>query len=194
MTYPKVLNLTQQSIEGGSPRVTEVLDKALKQVGFIPNMYGYMANLPGLLDTYLFGYNQFRANSSFNSVEQEVVFLTISRANACHYCVAAHSFMADAKSKVPVEVTDAIRNGTSIQDTKLRALSEFTLTILNTRGRPEHSDIVAFLAAGYTEQNVLDILLAISVKSLSNYANHLFNTPLDDIFKSREWNPVSIEK
>lgn len=188
MSEHRTLNLPQQSIEAGSTKVKEVLEKALKQVGFIPNMYGYMANVPGMLDTYLFGYNQFRTESGFNSVEQEVVFLTISRANGCHYCVAVHSFIADAMSKVPVEVTDAIRNGTTIPDTKLKALSEFTLATLNTRGRPEQSDVALFLTREYTEQNILDILLAISVKTLSNYANHLFNTPLDDMFKSRKWN------
>ena len=187
MSAPFVLNLQQQSIEAGSPKVKTVLEKALKQVGFIPNMYGYMANVPGMLDTYLFGYDQFRTESGFSSVEQEVVFLTVSRANGCHYCVAAHSFIADKMSKVPDEVTNAIRNGQVIPDAKLQVLSKFTLVMLDTKGRPDQDDVAVFLAAGYSEQHVLDILLAISVKTLSNYANHLFNTPLDDMFKSREW-------
>ena len=187
MSAPLVLKLTQQSIEVGSPKVKAVLEKALKQVGFIPNMYSVMANSPGMLDTYLFGYDQFRTESGFSSVEQEVVFLTISHSNGCHYCVAAHSFIADKMSKVPVEVTNAIRHGKTIPDVKLQALSRFTLNMLDTRGRPDQDDVAEFLAAGYSEQHVLDILLAISVKTLSNYANHLFNTPLDDMFKSREW-------
>ena len=59
--------------------------------------------------------------------------------------------------------------------------------MLDKRGHPDQDVVAMFLAAGYSEQHVLDILLAISVKTLSNYANHLFNTPLDDMFKSREW-------
>ena len=187
MSVPFVLNLQPQSIKDGAPKVKAVLEKALKQVGFIPNMYSFMANSPGMLDTYLFGFDQFRTQSGFNPVEQEVVFLTISRANSCHYCVAAHSFIADKMSKVPVVVTDAIRNGKIIPDLKLQALSKFSLAMIDTRGRPDQIDVAEFLAAGYSEQHVLDILLAISVKTLSNYANHLFNTPLDDMFKSREW-------
>lgn len=187
MPAQPTLTLPKQSIESGSPRVKEVLDRALKQVGFIPNMYGYMVNSPALLDTYLFGYNQFRTESGFTSVEQEVVFLIISRENGCHYCVSAHSVIADAFSKVPVEVTDAIRNGTTIPDSKLKALSDFAKVLLNTRGRPGKNEVAAFIAAGYTETHVLSILLAISVKTLSNYANHLFETPLDDMFKTREW-------
>ena len=95
--------------------------------------------------------------------------------------------IADKMSKVPVVVTDAIRNGKIIPDLKLQALSKFSLAMIDTRGRPDQIDVAEFLAAGYSEQHVLDILLAISVKTLSNYANHLFNTPLDDMFKSREW-------
>lgn len=190
MSQQPTLSLPLQTMEGGSPRAKEVLEKALKQVGFIPNMYGYMVNSPALLDTYLFGYNQFRTESGLNPVEQEVVFLTISRENACHYCVAAHSLIADAFSKVPTEVTDAIRNGTDIPDARLKALSRFTKVLLEARGRPCKTEVAAFIAAGYTETHVLSILLAISVKTLSNYANHLFETPLDDMFKPREWSPA----
>jgi len=187
MSNQPTLTLPLQTIENSTPRAKEVLEKALKQVGFIPNMYGFMVNSPALLDTYLFGYNQFRTESGFTPVEQEVVFLTISRENGCHYCVSAHSVIADAFSKVPTDVTDAIRNGTEIPDIKLKALNGFTKELLNTRGRPCRTQVAAFIAAGYTETHVLSVLLAISVKVLSNYANHLFETPLDDMFKAREW-------
>lgn len=187
MSNQPTLTLPIQTIDNSSPRAKEVLEKALKQIGFIPNMYGYMVNSPAILDTYLFGYNQFRSESGFTPVEQEVVFLTISRENGCDYCVSAHSVIADAFSKVPVEVTDAIRNNAEIPDVKLKALNSFTKELLNKRGRPCKTEVAAFIAAGYTEVHVLSILLAISVKILSNYANHLFETPLDDMFKAREW-------
>ncbi len=67
-----------------------------------------------------------RKKSGFNPVEQEVVFVTISVLNGCEYCTAAHSFIADKMSKVPAEVTDAIRNGEEIPDARLKALSQFT--------------------------------------------------------------------
>ncbi|MDZ4142545.1 MAG: carboxymuconolactone decarboxylase family protein [Methylotenera sp.] len=187
MSNQPTLNMPMQSIENGSPKAKAVLEKALKQVGFIPNMYSFMANSPALLDTYLFGYNQFRTESEFTPTEQEVVFLTISRENGCDYCVSAHSVIADKFSNVPVEVTDAIRNGTEIQEIKLKALNVFTKEVFNTRGRPGKAEVAAFISAGYTEVHVLSILLAISVKVLSNYANHLFETPLDGMFKAREW-------
>ena len=63
----------------------------------------------------------------------------------------------------------------------------------NTIGRPAQEDVSSFLEAGYTEKHVLDIILALAVKTLSNYANHIFATPLDPMFKVREWKPLAVK-
>jgi len=181
------LTLTPQTLDNAKPQARAVLEQALAQVGFIPNMYTLMVNSPGLLKTYLDGYALFRQQSGFTPAEQEVVFLTISRENGCEYCVSAHSFIADKMSKVPPAVTDAIRDGNPIPDAKLAALSNFTRIMVVNRGLPRHGDVEKFLSAGYTEQHILEIVLAIVVKTLSNYANHLFHTPLDSKFASRSW-------
>ena len=181
------MTLSLQTLETANAEGRAILEKAQAQVGFIPNMYKGMVNSPGLLDTYLFGYAAFREQSAFSPPEQEVVFITISRENGCEYCVAAHSMIADKMSKVPPIVTDAIRDGRMISDSKLAALSKFTRTMVETRGLPRRADVAEFLAAGYTERHILDVVLAISVKTISNYANHLFHTPLDERFASRSW-------
>jgi uncharacterized peroxidase-related enzyme len=166
-----------------------LLEGARKKLGFVPNMYGAMVNSPGFLATYQLGYERFRADSGFTPAEQEVVFLTISFENGCDYCMAAHSVMADAFSKVPKPVTDAIRAGTAISDAKLAALAGFTRHLLQTRGRPAAESAQAFIAAGFTERQILEVILAIAVKTLSNYSNHIFRTPVDDMFKGRLWTP-----
>lgn len=176
-----------QSPETATGRAREVLDNAQRQVGFIPNMYANMVHSPGLLDAYLHGYDLFRNESGFSAPEQEVVFLSVSVENGCTYCVAAHSALADMQSKVPPEVTAAIRDGTTIPDPKLRALSEFTRRMVATRGWPGTSAVDAFLSAGYTERHILEIILAIAVKTLSNYSNHIFQTQVDDMFAGRRW-------
>lgn len=184
-----LLSLASQTLETAEPRAATALESAHSSLGFIPNMYAVMANSPGLLDSYLYGYALFRQESGFTPAEQEVVFLTISRENACHYCMAAHSFVADAVSKVPRPITDAIRDGKPIPDGKLAVLSAFTRIMLASRGHPDKADIAAFLAAGYSERQVLEIILAIAVKTLSNYSNHLFHTPVDSVFAARSWQP-----
>jgi AhpD family alkylhydroperoxidase len=115
------------------------------------------------------------------------VLLTVSHENGCEYCVAAHSFLADAVSKVPRSVTAAIRAGAVIPDPRLRALSDFTRIVVANRGLPSRPEVQAFLAAGYTERHVLEVVLAIAVKTLSNYANHLSHTGLDPVFGSHAW-------
>lgn len=181
------LTLPAKTVEDAAPGAKEVLESAQKKLGFVPKMYERMANSPGLLQTYIEGYESFRAQSGFTPVEQEVIFLTISRANGCDYCVAAHSFIADQMSKVPAEITNAIREGRPLPDTRLAALSKFTDIMLTQRGLPSQEQVRAFLDAGYAEQHILGIILAISVKTISNYSNHLFHTPVDDMFAGHIW-------
>jgi uncharacterized peroxidase-related enzyme len=160
----------------------EVLEGAQKQVGFIPNMYANMVNVPAVLTTYLHGYNAFRQHSGFSPAEQEVVFLAISQQNDCHYCMAAHSMLADKMSGVPAPVLDAIRTRQPIPDAKLRTLFAFAQELVRSGGKPSPATGAAFLAAGYSELQAMNVVLAAAVKTLSNYNNHLFETVVEDKF------------
>lgn len=188
------LTLAPKTLDTAAPAAKEILERTRKELGMIPNMYTNMANAPALLSTYAHGYRLLRSESGFTASEQEVIFLTISYENACDYCVAAHSMVADMMSKVPVEVTNAIREGKEIPDLKLSALSVFTATMLNKRGNPSNEDVAAFIKAGFTEDHILFIILAIAVKTISNYSNHLFHTPLDAMFKTREWSAYKMAR
>lgn len=188
MTYAmQDLRLLDPSETSGGTRAA--LDGAEKKFGFVPNLYRALANQPALLDTYLRGYNAFREASHMTAVEQEVVFLVIAREHGCTYCVAAHSLVADMMSKVPAAVTNAIRDGAPIPDPRLAALAAFTEKMVLSRGRPNGADMAAFRAAGFDERHILDIILAFSVKAISNYANHVFHTPTDPAFATRDWSP-----
>ena len=183
-----LLTLPPVTPASASDAARPLLERAQGESGMIPNMYARMVNAPALLATYQDGYARFRAESGFTAAEQEVVFLSISREHECAYCVAAHSFLADAKAGVPRVVTDAIRDRAPIPDEKLAALAGFVRHLVVTRGRPSRDAAHAFLRAGYSETQVLYLILAIAVKTMSNYSNHLFDTPVDSIFKAREWN------
>lgn len=185
------MHLNAITLDLAKSEALRILEKAKAQLGFIPNMYTNMVNSPELLDTYLDGYTRFRQNSAFSPIEQEVVFLTISRENNCNYCMAAHSVIADNFSHVPENVTNSIRDNLVIQDKKLEMLSKFTKIMLLSRGRPTSQETQAFLQAGYTDKNILDIILAIAVKTMSNYTNHLFDTEVDAMFAQRSWTPQS---
>jgi len=160
-----------------------ILERAQKANGMIPNMYKNMVNLPGLQDTYDTGYAHFRKESGFTPAEQEVVFLTSSVENGCGYCTAAHSYLADEVSNTPAEVTKAIRDGNEVPNLKLAALAEFVKVMHKTKGNPSPQDVKVFLDAGYTEKHILGIILAMAVKTISNYSNHIFHTEIDTPFQ-----------
>jgi uncharacterized peroxidase-related enzyme len=183
------LSLPHLTVDTADARAREVLEAARAATGGIPNMYAGMANLPALLDTYLYGYQLFRKESTLTPAEQELVFLVISRVNECTYCVAAHSWIADKVSKTPHQAVQAVRNDDKIEDPKLRALAEFTRTMVLSRGNPTQAELDAFLSAGYTRNNVLEIILALAVKTISNYSNHLLHTEVDAKFESAAWAP-----
>ena len=182
MAIPYITALRPIDHVQATGRTKVVLDRALSQVGFIPNMYANMANAPAVLDTYLHGYGYFRGESGFSPAEQEVVFLAISRANGCSYCTAAHSMIADKMSRVPADVLKAIMREEPIPDEKLAALFAMTEDIVVSRGRPSPDNVRRYLRAGFDEQSLLYIVLAASVKVLSNYTNHAFATPVDAAF------------
>lgn len=181
------VSLSPRSIEDASPEARSLLEGAQKQYGMVPNMYSRMANVPDLLATYLYGYERFRKHSGFTPAEQEVILLTISYENGCSYCMAAHSWVAQNVSKTPPDVIEAIRAGSPIPDPKLAALSRFTATMVRTRGNATPQDAQRFLEAGFSEVNILEIILAIAVKIISNYSNHLFHTPVDEPFALFKW-------
>lgn len=170
-----------------SQKTNEILEDAKKSLGFIPNMYAKMGGNTALLDAYTYSYNSFRANSGFTPVEQEVVFLSVAYENNCEYCMAAHSFVGDIMTKVPAEVTNAIREGQQIPDVKLAALSKLTRLLTANRGNVSQEEIDAFLAVGYSESQVLGIIAGIAVKTLSNYSNHNTAPELDAAFAGRAW-------
>lgn len=185
MANLNVENLTLKT----APEVSkEILDNTQKTLGFIPNMYAKMANNPSLLEAYINSYNSFREHSGFSPIEQEVVFLSVAYENNCKYCMAAHSFIADEMSKVPIEITDAIREGKKIPNLKLAALSKLTRSITVHRGIVSQNEIANFLKAGYDESHILGIITGVAVKTMSNYSNHITHPTVDPPFEGRIWN------
>ena len=189
MTAEYKLNATPVTDDQADGLARDLLEGAREKLGFVPNMYRGMAINPGLLSTYLHGYDHFRTQANFTPPEQEVVFLTVSLANGCDYCMAAHSMLAINVSKLSEDHTQALRDGHSLDDPKLEALRRFTHHMWQTRGLPSKAEAEAFKAAGYGDQHVLEIILALAVKTISNYANHVNHTEVDDAFA-----PYAVDK
>jgi alkylhydroperoxidase family enzyme len=151
----------------------------------IPGLHGVLAGAPSLLKAYQVLHELF-VSSSFNENELTVVWQTINVEHACHYCVPAHTGIS-GMMKVDNEISEALRNETPLADAKLEALRTMTLSVVRNRGNVSLADLDAFYAAGYGEQQLLEIILGLSQKTISNYTNHIANTPVDAAFQKFAW-------
>jgi alkylhydroperoxidase family enzyme len=158
-----------------------LLEQTLKANGMIPNLLGVLAESPNLLKAYT-QLHQLFAGSSFNKEELTVVWQTINIEHECHYCVPAHTLIANSMGVAP-ELTKALRSGSPMPTEKLQALYDTTLAMVRSRGNLTEEEINAFFAAGYAQQQLLEIVLGLSQKVISNYVNHLSKTPIDEPFK-----------
>ena len=161
------------------------LEATKKRFGFSPNIAGALAESPAALEGYLTLARLF-AGTSFSPVERQIVLIAASVVNGCAYCVAAHSTMA-AGERVAEDVIAALRDGEPIADARLEALRRFVEILVESRGWASDRQVQSFIAAGFSRQQVVEVLLGITQKTLSNYVNHLADTPLDDAFAPRQW-------
>ncbi|TDV23317.1 alkylhydroperoxidase family enzyme [Paraburkholderia caballeronis] len=161
------------------------LEDTKRAFGFVPNLQSYMAEAPELLAGYSALWDLF-SKSTLTAHEQQVVYLTANFENDCHYCMAGHSTLAKM-IKMDEGVIAALRAGTPLPDAKLEALHRFTTLVVRERGFVPDADVDAFLAAGYTRRNVLEVILGVATKVMSNYTNHIVHTPYDAFMQGNEW-------
>lgn len=163
-----------------------LFENSQKGFGMIPNLHAVMGASPSLLEAYQVVHGLFM-KTSFSADEQTVVWQTINVEHECLYCVPAHTMVANMMG-VDKKLSDALRDNGPLPD-KLEALRGFTLKMLRQRGQVSESDVDEFLEAGYTRQNILEVILGLSQKVMSNYVNHVAKTPLDAPFQEFDWTP-----
>ncbi|WP_127115804.1 carboxymuconolactone decarboxylase family protein [Shimia sediminis] len=156
-----------------------------KMGGFLPNLYRQMAETPVVLETY-FTLQSLFGKTRFTPAEQQLILLTTSVENECRYCVPAHSSGA-RMAKLDKQAIEAIRTGAEADDSKLQALRAFTEEALKTRGQVSQAALDRFVAAGYEESQAMELLIGLSMKTLSNYFARLVDTPLEDIMARMAW-------
>jgi len=174
------------NIESAPQASKPMLEAAVKGFGIVPNLVGVLASSPETLKAYQ-TLHQLFIDSSFDAEELTVVWQGINIEHDCHYCVPAHTAIANAM-KVDPALTEALRNQEPMPTAKLQALLDMTLTVVRNRGVVSQEDLTSFYAAGYGEQQVLEIILGLSQKIISNYTNHVAKTPVDTAFQPFSWN------
>jgi len=166
----------------------ELLRRLQNSFGFLPALFAKLAESATALAAYMNLRTQFE-KSSLSPVEQQVVALAVSVENGSTFCTSAHSYAARHLTGMPEEVIAALRDGRALPDPKLNVLAEFARDIVRERGRLGRGDLNVVLAAGYSMEQVLDILLGVALKTFTNYASHIVRPPLNAEFAAEQWTP-----
>ncbi|MFT7683468.1 MAG: alkylhydroperoxidase family enzyme [Moritella dasanensis] len=176
---------TIHSLESAPAKSRPILEQSLKANGMLPNLHAVMAEAPGLLEGYQVLHKLF-TESSFNAEELTVVWQTINVEHGCTYCVPAHTGIANMM-KVDPAITASLRNQDPMPTPTLQVLHDTTLLMVRNRGVISEAEMQSFFVAGYTQQQLLEIVLGLAQKVMSNYTNHLAQTPIDEAFKKFAW-------
>jgi len=170
--------LTIHTVESAPEAARERVEAAHKANGFLPNLIGVLANAPAALETYqvVGGIN---GKTSLTPAEREVVQITAATLNDCGFCVAGHTKLSLQKLRMSESVVEALRRQEPIEDAKLDALAHFSVAVIQKKGQVSDDELAAFRAAGYNDQQALEVVLGVSLATLCNYANSLAQTPIN---------------
>lgn len=177
---------TMYSVEDAPEKSRALLEDSKNSFGRVPGLHAVMAEAPALLDGYKHLHRLFAQETSFDKDELTVVWQTINVEHECHYCVPAHTGIAKMM-KVDDAITEALRNETPLPTPRLEALRDFTLAVVRQRGNVTEDQVQAFLDAGFTQRQILEVILGVAQKVMSNYTNHLAQTPVDAPMQAFAW-------
>lgn len=169
------------------PEAQPMLAGARSRLGFISTLSGVMAESPQLLEAYNASFAAFM-RSSLPRLEKHTVLIAASVENRCAYCVAAHSTMA-VKARMSEDDLTAVRAQQPMADAAVEATRFLATALVRQRGWLDPREVDDFLAAGHTQRQVLDVVLGVAVKTMSNYTNHIAHTPLDPAWADQRWQP-----
>lgn len=178
-------NFPSHDLETAPDASKPLLEKSQKAFGRLPGLHKVLAESPQAYEGYQLLHKLF-TETDFNADELTVVWQAINVENACHYCVPAHTGIAKMM-KVSDDLTEALRNETPLPSEKLEALRTFTVQMVRDRGNVTDTQMKTFFAAGYSHRAVLDVILGLAQKTMSNYVNHVAETPVDEVFQPLAW-------
>lgn len=162
---------TKHTTETAPQGAAEVLAKVQERYGFIPNLAAFVAESPVTLGALL-GLVKAFDETSFSPQEQQIVLLTVSLTNGCAYCKTVHTALS-RQSGLDDATLQALLNFDPLPDSKQNALRDFAQSVAQQRGHLDEGTVEAFLQAGYSKAQVFEVVLGVSMKTLTNYSNHL---------------------
>ena len=165
------------SIETSPAASRALLEAVKKQLGSVPNMFRVIGHSPAALEGYL-GLSGALAKGHLDAKTQERIALAVAERNQCDYCLSAHAYLGQNMAKLDDAELAANRDGTS-SDAKAAAALRFAVKLVTERGRVPAADVEAVKAAGYTDAQVIEIVLHVALNTLTNYVNNVAGTEVD---------------
>lgn len=155
-----------------------LVETALRNNGFLPNLIAALANAPVALEAYL-TLGAINARASLSLAEREVVQIAAARIHGCDFCIAGHSAIALKKAAFGAAEVVSLQRGQPVGNQKLDALAAFTSAVIATRGAVSAAAWEAFQTAGFGQQQALEVILGVSLATLCNFANGLAGSPIN---------------
>lgn len=174
-------NFKIHSVETVPEASKQMLQSVKDKYGLVPNILGAMSAAPSALKAYM-DISGAISQGTLTAIEQQIVQMTVNKFNGCHYCLAAHTMIADLTKLAPEDML-ALRDSKPLSSSKYEALRRFTQVMLEKRGSVSDDDLSLFVAAGYTREQSFEVITSIARKMLSNYAVKMVEPPLDDKYK-----------
>ncbi len=168
---------TPASIEASPAAAQPLLQAVKKQLGVVPNLFRLVSNSPAALEGYL-GLNSALAKGALEAPTRERIALAVAEINGCDYCLSAHSYLGKNLAKLSDTEIATNRDGGST-DAKADAAVRFAVKLVNARGHVSDADIQAVRAAGYSDAQVIEIVLHVALNTLTNYVNEVAKTEID---------------
>ena len=168
---------TPASIEASPAAAQPLLDAVKKQLGIVPNLFRVVATSPAALEGYL-GLNAALGKGLLDARTRERIALAVAELNGCDYCLSAHTYLGKNVAKLDDAELAANREGGS-SDAKADAALRFAAKVVRERGHVTDADVKTVKAAGYSDAQVIEIVLHVALNTLTNYVNEVAKTEID---------------
>jgi len=152
------------------PEVLELWQPSLEKLGFVPNVLRLYALRPDNLVAWNAWYEvAMKGESGLTKAEREMIAVVVSVANDCAYCIAAHGAALRKLTKDPA-LADAVAadHTTAPIEPRVRAVLEYAVKLTVHPTEMTEADVVALRAAGWTDEDVMDVAEVTGLFNMSN--------------------------
>lgn len=178
-----------QTLETAPEKSRGAMQRLKSSAGMIPNLAAMMSTSPTLIEAFVTLREIYQAGT-LDAKEREALGLANAIENGCEWCVAFHSFVA-LKVGVDGDTVQDLRAGREPGDARLRALTSLTQRLIATRGKLARGDLDAFVAAGFSKDQALEVVVGLAVSILANYAGNFVHPELEAPFRDQLWSRAS---